>query len=184
MIIFSAITVILWGFFVFYQLNGISKYSRLLILGLNLVYGFLILLFLDYFKSNITYLIFGFVLLISGLRYLAILDKDIFYWAENKLQGQSVLLRQLPLFSCWLGFVGQSNMELLEKLNILLIFNLILAGFLQFVILRTSGIKGSGWQKELIIILTGLFIIINSLIIMSGDVDFFLHILEKILHIN
>lgn len=184
MIIFSVLTAIIWGFFVLYQLNGISKFSGLLIFGFNLLYGFLILLFLDYFNSTITFLIYGLVLLISGLRYLAILNKDLFYWGENKLQGKSIIVRQLPLFSCWLGFIGQHNMELLQKLNILLIFSLILAGFLQFIILKATRIKRARWQKELIITLTGLFIIINSLIIMSGDVDFFLRILEKILHIN
>jgi len=184
MIIFSVITAIFWIFFMFYQLNGNTKFAGLRIFGFNLVYGFLILLFFDYFKPNITYLIFGFIIMISGLRFLAILDKDLFYWGEIKFSGHRLLVRQLPLFSCWLGFVGQSNMELLMKLISLLILNIILAGFLQLGILRVTRIKSLGWRKELSVTLTGLFIIINSLIIMSGDVEFFLHILEKILYIN
>lgn len=184
MIIFSALTAILWIFFVFYQLNGISKISGLLLFGLNLIYGLLVLLLLDYVKSNIAYLILGGILLIAGLRYLAILNKGLFYWAKTKWSGQNLFIEQLALFTCWLGFVSQSNVDLLKEIEVLLIFDFVLAGLLQLIMIKATQLKVLGWQKELIIALTGLFIVINSLIIMSGDVSFFLHILEKILHIN
>ncbi len=169
----------------FYQLNGISRYAALRIFVLNAIYGLLVLLVLDYLHSALSYLILGGIILISGLRYLAILDKDIFYFAEDKIwPNQKVFFRQLVLFTSWLAFIGQSSSNLFLELKTLLLFCLVLAGLLQLITIAATQLKILEWQKELIITLTGLFLVINSLIIMSGDAGFFLEILEKILHIN
>jgi len=182
---FSILMAIIWVFFLFYQLNGIFKHSGLAVFVLNFFSGVIFLFVFNRFNHQIGYLIIGGILLISGLRYLKILDKDVFYFAEKPLKpGQRFLVRQLVLFLCWLSFLSQWQAEYFKNLMSLFIFSLILAGLLQLLMWKRNVIKIVEWQKDLVLTLAGLFLVINSLIIMSGDVAFFLHILEKILHIN
>ncbi len=185
MIIFSIFLAIIWLLFTFYQQNGFTLVKEKLttLFLLNFLIAVLFLFLFSYFNFFVLKLFMGLIILISGLQQIGILQHDLFTFMEKKWELNVKLpIQQISLVICWLSFLSEMDGTTLEKILTSFVFLLFLAGLLHLMILKFSRLKNESWLKDLMITLSGLFLVINSLIYISGDVRFFLGIFEKILH--
>ncbi len=188
MIIFSMLIFSVWALFFFYNFKSCDEphcksvfrlYILLYVLGGLLLIGILVGL-----KSKITFFSIGGLILISGLRLLGILEHDLLYFLEQKMEPRNqTVVKGWVIFSVHLVYLIEIKSSLQDVLLFYSVMIILMAGFLLLIFLKKRR-KCLTWQSELSSTLAGLFLLIQGLIIMSGDVKFFYAVFEKILHIN
>ncbi|EHO41576.1 hypothetical protein Calab_1962 [Caldithrix abyssi DSM 13497] len=187
MLIVSVLVAIIWGIFALYgskeSLTGTGNVRRLWYLLFYLLSGIVCLFLLQWQKSLFSIALGGFILL-TGLHFLSIMEFRVLQKLINRAKHETEnWIEGFPLYLVWLMYLAESKNNFTEKNLILSLFILFMAGFLQALFKLRRRMSILKWQNELTVTLTGMFLIINGLIAISGNVSFFLVIFEKILRI-
>ena len=139
-----------------------------------------------YLHLKTVMLLAGFIILVSGFRWLGILNHDFFSpFKSLTFAGFGRISESYAVYFSGLAAMAQLSAAgiAVQGLFWIVIMNIFLAGFL---LLLSSG---SAWfenHKRILALLRvecGLYLTILGLIIMGGDVPFFINEIEKILHI-
>ncbi|WP_456442714.1 hypothetical protein, partial [Caldithrix abyssi] len=165
------------------SLTGTGSIRRLWYLLFYLLSGIVCLFLLQWHKSLFSIALGGFILL-AGLHFLSIMEFRVLQKLMNRAKHKTeIRIEGFPFYLVWLMYLAESKNNFTEKNLILSLFILFMAGFLQALFKLRRRMSILKWQNELTVTLTGLFLIINGLIAISGNVSFFLVIFEKILRI-
>ncbi len=127
----------------------------------------------------------GLALLISGLKWLNIFNHDIFLIFNffSKCRYRNYIIETYVVYVSLLMVIAQLAIRNLTNFGLFYFaeLNLLLAGIL-LLFMPVKEKWNAPWLKDLWQTLTGIFLLIISLIIMSGDTAYFLHVFEQILH--
>ncbi|NOX87388.1 MAG: hypothetical protein GXO77_00035 [Calditrichaeota bacterium] len=182
---------LLWGSLLLFHIQWQNRLQAIKWLGkffvINSIAG-IALGWLSYFflGTKIGMIVLGLILLISGFRWIGISKGDFFSWLVKRIGRKNQPL--ISSYSMFLSFVliaaqlkiARPQMDFFAPV---LVFNFLLAGYL----LLLSGVKlvkrEKIWAKELVSVVSGIYLTVIGLIIMSGDVNYFVTVIENILHI-
>ncbi len=127
----------------------------------------------------------GLAILISGLKWLNIFNHDIFLIFNffSKSRYRNYIIETYVVYVSLLMVIAQLALRDLTNFGLFYFaeLNLLLAGIL-LLLMSAKEKWNAPWLKDLWQTLTGIFLLIISLIIMSGDTAYFLHVFEQILH--
>ncbi len=188
MLVLVILTSLFWSFLNWSPKNGWFRLKRFVLhSALNILLGWLAyrLLALGLHWKGIM-LLTGFVILISGFRWLEILNQDFFSLFQRlPFLNLSRMSERYSVYFSGLAALAQLSTAGIDLKPVfwIIFMNIFLAGFLLLFSIRSAWLIRHKPIVSLMRVEAGLYLTIMGLIVMSGDVPFFVMGIEKILHI-
>lgn len=191
MAIIVLITTFFWAFLLFgeimakEQMPDVNRLFEWLVINLITGWGIYWIL-AKFLHLKIVMILTGFFILVSGFRWLGIWSKDLFsifqrltFWDLGRISGSYAVY-----------FTGLVAMAQLSAMGVELngfvwitLTNILLAGFLLLLFKIKGMLRKYKWIEPLMFVESGIYLTVMGLVIMGGDVPYFILGIEKILHI-
>ncbi len=191
MVVIVVITAFFWSFLMFSALTtdkAITDFKRLLWwLAINVIIGWGVYwLLAKYLHLKVVMIVTGSLIVVSGFRWLGIWSKDFFslferltFFEFDRISGSYAVY-----------FTGLAAMAQLSAMGVklnglgwILVTNFLLAGFLLLLLKIKRELLEHKWIDPLMFVESGIYLTVMGLVIMGGDVPYFVLGIAKILHI-
>jgi hypothetical protein len=168
--------------------NEAPRFSEQIIwLIVNIILGWVTYWVLAHFMHlKVVMILTGLFVLLSGFRWLGIVNGDFFSLFRHLTFGNFGRISQ-SYSAYFAGLAAMAQMSItggvLKEFAGILLIHFFLAGFLLILYLFRKKLIGRKWLQTLIYVETGIYLTVIGLVIMGGDVFYFINGFEKILHI-
>ena len=191
MVVIVVITAFFWSFLIVNSLTAdkaIADFKRLLWwLAINVIIGWGVYwLLARYLHLKVVMIVTGLFIIVSGFRWLGIWSKDFFSLFERLtfLEFSRISGSYAIYFTGLAAMAQLSAMGVkLNGLSWILVTNFLLAGFLLLLLRIKRKLLEHKWIGPLMFVESGIYLTVMGLVIMGGDVPYFVLGIAKILHI-